>query len=170
MLYIIQNIRFLIIVLFGLWMNVLASSVGLAFPSGSHQAFVSHKEARNRLFPTEVTPVDTAPKLWETRDQMVFKNRGIAQIEQLGKEYVLTIYCDGIHRAFIHHNPKVNLKEYLGKFIQVQYIYVDVKTRSVNCIKAPCGSISERKILIQNLKEIIGSEETRIQFETQCAT
>ena len=72
---------------------VLPSSVSLAFSADTFQSVVSNRGVPNRLLQVEVSPVVPIPKLWETRTQTVFQNRGLAQLEHLGKEYVLTVYC-----------------------------------------------------------------------------
>lgn len=114
-----------------------------------------------------IETVSPKPNFWEIRKQGIFQNRGIAQIEKLGKEYVLTVSCEGVHRVFIHQQKDLQLEEYVGHFIEVRYTYGEVK-KQIQCITTPCHAITERRILIQNLKRSVVSEEKRKQFEINC--
>lgn len=124
------------------------------------------KHSPNHILPTDFIVIHPKPKHWESLANDMYENRGIAQIHRAGKEYMLTISCEGIHHVFIHP-PQVDLEHYVEKFVQARYIYVDIK-KHVQCVKEPCAAITERKIFIHEIKEMLGSEATRAQFENQC--
>ncbi len=148
-------------------LSFLVSTAVFASPPNSPNFHDISKKTQSRLFQNKVVVVSPKPKFWEIQHQGEFQNRGIARIDKLGNEYVLTVFCKGVHRVFIHQHKKINLEEFLGQFVQVQYTYGDVK-KQVRCIKAPCNPITERKLIIQDLEIVLGSEEMRAQFETQC--
>ena len=148
-------------------LSFLVSTAVFASPPNSPNFHDISKKTQSRLFQTEIDVVSPKPNFWEFPHQGAFQNRGIAQIDKLGKEYVLTISCKGIHRVFIHQDKKIKLEEFLGKFVQARYTYGDVK-KQVRCIKTPCNPITERKLLIHDIEIVLGSEEMRAQFETQC--
>jgi len=145
--------------------SFLVPSVGLA-TSPDTSRDISQK-TQSRLFNTNVVVVFPNPNFWETQHRGEFQNRGVAQIDKLGTEFVLTVSCKGIHRVFIHQNPKIHLEDFLGQFVQARYTYGDIK-KQVQCIKKPCNLITERKLLIHDLEVVLGSEEIRAQFETKC--
>ncbi len=116
----------------------------------------------------KVTPVQPTPQLWETRARGMYENRGVAVIEKLGTRHVLTIYCDGVHRVYLHNTQRVHVEKYQSKFVRVGYTYVDVTHAAVKCIKPPCGPFTERRILVQDIEKVSVSEEARARFESTC--
>jgi len=145
--------------------SFLGPAVCLATPPDTYRDM--SQQSQSRLFHSDIAVVFPKPNYWETQHRGKFQNRGIAQIDKLGKEYVLTVSCKGIHRVFIHQNQKIHLEDFLGQFVQARYTYGDVR-KQVQCIKKPCNPITERKLLIHDLEIVLGSEEMRAQFETQC--
>lgn len=154
-------------ILFGLSVSSVVSTICLATSPDTEQYRGITKKSQSRLFQNEVNVVFPKPNFWEILEEGVFQNRGIARIDKLGKEYVLTVFCKGIHRVFIQQHKKIHLKEYSGHFVHARYTYGEVIKR-VKCINAPCNPITERKLFIQQLEKIVGSEEMRAQFEATC--
>lgn len=151
-------------IVIGWTLSSFAPDICLASSPNTHP---SRNLIKGELLKTTVEIVHPAPEHWETQHQNMFQNRGLAQIEMVAKEYMLTVFCDGIHRVFIHPNKDVNLENYVGKFVKARYTYGDVR-KHVQCIKAPCTPITERKVIIHGIEEIIASAMTRAQFENQC--
>lgn len=159
--------KFFFFLLFGLAVRFIVPTICLATSPDTYQVRDIPQKSQSRLFQNEITVVFPKPNFWEIPRQGVFQNRGIAQIDKLGKEYVLTVSCNGVHRVFIHQHKKINLEEFLGQFVQARYTYGDVRKR-VQCIKKPCNPITERKLIIHDLEKVVGSEQIRAQFETTC--
>lgn len=157
----------IILLLLGWILSFILPTVCLAIQDKSSTYADITKSSQSRIFQT-ILPVPFAkPKYWEILNKGAFQNRGIAKIEKLGKEYVLTVYCEGTHRVFIHHPKNFNLEYFSGQFVQARYTYGDIK-KEIQCIKKPSKPVTLRKILIQDLEKFKGSEEMRAQFEANC--
>ena len=91
----------------------------------------------HRITPTSVSasPSHTFP--WEREiTPGVYENLKVSRIEKLVSQYVLTTYCTGIHRIFIHENSQFDLARYMNLYVHVRYRHVE-ETRHVQCVKAP---------------------------------
>ena len=119
------------------------------------------------LSPTEFVVVHPKPEHWESLLNDVYENRGIAQITRFAKEYILNIFCGGIHQMFIQQNPHIDLEPFIGKFVQARYTYGDIN-KYVQCVKKPCHPITERKIFIQGIEESMVNKSRRADFKKEC--
>jgi hypothetical protein len=117
----------------------------------------------------EVAVIQPAPSHWERKVNGVYEDLGVSKIEKWADTYVLTINCKGIHSVYIQGTKGLNLDNYLGKFVRVQYTYVEVKNYNVKCIKAPCGPLIERKVVISNISEIVVSQADLKMYQTRCS-
>lgn len=152
---------------FGWLLFFLVPTAGLAATLDGHTHGDVRTHVLHPLLPTKFIVVHPTPEPWEVLPNDIYENRGIAQMTRVAKDYLLTISCNGLHQVFIHQHPEVALEPYVGKFVQAQYTYAEV-TKHVQCIKAPCHPVTERKIVIHSLKETNGSEATWAQFEKHC--
>lgn len=122
----------------------------------------------HRITPTSVSasPSHTFP--WEREiTPGIYENLGVSRIEKLVSQYVLTTYCTGIHRIFIHENSQFDLARYMNLYVHVRYRHVE-ETRHVQCVKAPCPPIKETRVVITHIEEVPLTEEERARYQRDC--
>jgi len=98
-----------------------------------------------------------------------FENRGVARIEKLAARYVLAIYCRGIHRIYIDRGEDLNLERYLTLFVRARYTYVDRVRADVQCVKAPCGPVTERRVALVQVDEVPVRGEELARYIEACS-
>ena len=114
---------------------------------------------------TEKTPV--AP--WERLIRSgVFEHRGAARIEPLGKQWMLTVYCDGVNSTYLDRPTDEQIKSG-ASLIVAQYEYVDIDVPDPRCVRAPCGPVRERRIRILSLRALPDVPGRADQLKQKCA-
>jgi hypothetical protein len=120
----------------------------------------------HRITHTSASPSRTL--LWEREiTPGVYENLGVSRIERLGSQYVLTTYCTGIHRIFIHENSQFDLARYMNMYVRVHYRHIE-ETRPVQCVKAPCPPMKETRVAITHIEEFSLTEEERARYQIDC--
>jgi hypothetical protein len=119
----------------------------------------------HRITHTSAAPSGTP---WERENTPgVYENLGVSRIERLGSQYVLTTYCTGLHRIFIHENSQFDLARYMNMYVRVHYRHIE-ETRHVQCVKAPCPPIKETRVVITHIEEVLLTEEERASYQRDC--
>jgi hypothetical protein len=122
----------------------------------------------HRIIHTSVSASPSRTFPWEREIAPgVYENLGVSRIERLASQYVLTIYCTGIHRIFIHENSQFDLAQYLHMYVRVHYRHIE-ETRHVQCVKAPCPPIKETRVVITHIEEVLLTEEERAGYQRDC--
>lgn len=87
---------------------------------------------------------------WEQLVSITFQNRGVAKVEKLGARWVLTVACDGVHSTYID-DTTFDLESFSKGYVSARYHYVD-RAVEVQCVRAPCPPITERRIFLEHLE------------------
>jgi hypothetical protein len=116
--------------------------------------------------PAVATPVTPDPAAWERRVGDVYENRGLARVERIGQLWMLTILCNGAHSTYIEPS-RIDPAPYAKGYVTAQYRYVDRKNPDARCVQAPCGPITERRIVLERLERI---EATAAQAQAATAS
>src|SRR5262245_3315817 len=131
----------------GLASSFVAIFIAGSLCSGAHAVLL-------RPAPANAAAPQPAASPWEMEVSGAFENRGVARIEKLATRYVLTTYCRGIHRAYIDGGEDLDLERYLAVFVRARYTYVDRVPSDVKCVRAPCGPVTERRIVLAHVDEV----------------
>jgi hypothetical protein len=122
----------------------------------------------HRITHTSVSASPSRTFPWEREiTPGVYENLGVSRIERLGSQYVLTTYCTGIHRIFLHENSQFDLARYMNMYVRVRYRHVE-EIRHVQCVKAPCPPIKETRVVITDIEEVPLTEEERARYQRDC--
>ena len=102
------------------------------------------------LSQTSTTP-PARPAPWEQVLSVTLQNRGVAKVEKLGARWMLTVACDGVHSTYID-DTTLDLASFSKGYVTARYHYVDRKV-IVQCVKAPCPPITERRMVLEQLEK-----------------
>lgn len=94
------------------------------------------------------------------------ENKGVARFERFGDRWVLTILCKGVHSTYLDDTP-IDLNQYVAGYASVRYQYV-VRTLDVQCVRAPCPPVQERRIRLEQVTPLTLSPEQAKQRERDC--
>jgi hypothetical protein len=143
--------------------SIALGAFGAACASSSTQPVSQVSSAK-----TPVSPVQPAPAEWERVVEGAIENRGLAKIERLGDRWALSVICKGIHTTYIH-DPPVGLEGRTGEYVSARYRYVDVEVNDPKCVRAPCGPVRERRIVVEQLRKVtrVSDAEAR-EMERSC--
>jgi hypothetical protein len=120
---------------------------------------------------TSIGEIQPDPAAWERKVDGVYEHRGVAKIEQVSGNYLLTIYCHGIHSVYIKKTEeKPHLHEYLGQFVQAHYTYMEQWNDDIRCIRTPCGPMKERRVVIREIKRTEVLEDTLENYKNTCSS
>jgi hypothetical protein len=97
------------------------------------------------------------PLRCERRVDGGYETRGPATIDTLGKRYVLTVRCEGVHQIYVRVSPALDLAQFVGKPVRARYRYVDETSPRTECVRPPCPPAIQRVIEITALEEVIGA-------------
>jgi hypothetical protein len=124
--------------------------------------------SEHRITHTSVSASPSRTFPWEREIAPgVYENLGVSRIERLGSQHVLTIYCTGIHRIFIHENSPFDLAQYMNMYVRVHYRLIE-EIRHVQCVKAPCPPIKETRVVLTHIEEVHLTEEERARYQRDC--
>jgi hypothetical protein len=116
--------------------------------------------AAQRGAPPEVRPLPlgdiVAP--WERLVAGAYENRGLAQVERLGNQWVLTVRCDGTHSTYIN-DTGIDLSKYNKTYVSARYRYVERTALDARCVKGPCAPVRDRRIALERLTAVTATEE-----------
>lgn len=122
-----------------------------ALPSGSLRAvsvllLMVSCAATQRGQPADVRPLPAADVVapWERVIDGACENRGIAQVERLGTQWLLNVMCDGTHATYIEESS-ADLSVFTKGYVHARYRYVERTTADVKCIKEPCPPVADRR-------------------------
>ncbi len=94
------------------------------------------------------------------------ENKGIARFERFGDRWVLTILCKGVHSIYLD-DTAIDLNQYGAGYVSVRYQYV-VRTVDVQCVRAPCPPVQERRVVLERVTPLTLSPEQAKQRERDC--
>ena len=96
--------------------------------------------------------VRPAPSSWESRSGDYYENRGLARIERVGKEWALTILCNGEHTTYLEPTA-IDPARFAGTTLLARYRYVE-RRRDVQCVQGPCDPTTERRIALDRVTPV----------------
>ena len=116
--------------------------------------------AAQRGGPAQVRPlpVGDAVASWERVDRGAYENRGLAQVERLGTQWLLNVMCSGTHATYIESSD-VDLTTYRTGFVTARYRYVERTTSDAKCVKEPCLPVRDRRVAIERLTIVAATDE-----------
>jgi hypothetical protein len=107
-----------------------------------------------------------APAAWEQVISMTLQNRGVAKVEKLGARWMLTIACDGVHSTYIDETT-LDLDSFSKGYVTARYRYV-THTVNVQCVRAPCPPMLERRVSLEQLENAVASAADERESARQC--
>lgn len=103
---------------------------------------------------------------WEQIVGSAIENRGVARIERFGNRWVLTVLCTGVHSTYLD-DTQIDVSQYTAGFVIARYQYVE-RMVDVQCVRAPCPPVRERRITLERLTTVTISPEQAKQRERDC--
>jgi hypothetical protein len=116
--------------------------------------------------PPVARPVTPDPADWERRIGDLYENRGLARVERIGQLWMITTFCNGAHSTYIEPS-RIDPAPYAKGYVTAQYRYVDRENPDARCVQAPCGPITERRVVLERLERI---EATAAQAQAATAS
>jgi len=113
---------------------------------------------------------DTEPLAnWERAVGTALENKGVAQLERLGKEWVLNVMCNGTHATYL--SPTAVDPASVGtSYVRARYHYVTSTLRDPKCVQGPCAPVVERRIALDRLTRLnVSAADVKAANET-CAS
>lgn len=138
------------------WLTRLAAAAIAAMP-------VSCTGAATRT----QTPPAPSPAPYERLADGAFENKGIARIERLGRRWVLSILCAGTHTTYLDDST-IDLAAHENAFVQARYRYVDRTVPDPQCVAAPCGPVTERRIALERVTRVDATPDQAAQIARTC--
>jgi hypothetical protein len=111
-------------------------------------------------------PVEN-PAPWERIVNDAYENRGVAQIERLGRQWLLNVMCDGTHATYIEE-AGTDLDQYRGAYVSVRYRYVERTNADVRCVKEPCPPVRERRVALERVTRVAATPEDARDSARSC--
>lgn len=111
-------------------------------------------------------PVGDVVASWERVSGGAYENRGLAQVERLGTQWVLNVMCSGTHATYIQSSD-VDLATYSKGFVIARYHYVE-RTTDVTCVTEPCLPARERRVVVERLTTVAASAEDARNAARDC--
>jgi hypothetical protein len=112
-------------------------------------------------------PVGDVVAPWERVSSGAYENRGLAQVERLGTQWLLNVMCDGIHATYIDTSD-VDLAAFSKGFVSARYRYVERTTTDVKCVKEPCLPVRDRRVAIERLTTVAASADDARRAASDC--
>lgn len=106
---------------------------------------------------------------WERAVGTTIENKGVAQLERLGKEWVLNVMCDGTHTTYLSPTS-VDPSSVGTSYVRARYHYVTSPMRDPKCVQAPCAPVVERRIALDQLTRLNVSAEEVEAANQRCAS
>jgi hypothetical protein len=113
------------------------------------------------------TPPAPSPAPYERLADGAFENKGIARIERLGRRWVLSILCGGTHTTYLDDST-IDLAAHENAFVQARYRYVDRTIPDPQCVAAPCGPVTERRIALERVTRVDATPDQAAQIARTC--
>ena len=107
-----------------------------------------------------------APAAWERVVPDAYENRGLAQVERLGRQWVLKVFCDGTHSTYIDSSP-IDLTSYRDGYVVARYRYVERMT-NVQCAQGPCPPVPERRIALEQVRSVKATADSAADMARVC--
>jgi hypothetical protein len=125
--------------------------------------------AAQRGAPSQVRPLPVGDVVarWERVVDGSYENRGVAQIERLGTQWLLNVMCDGTHATYIDA-AAVDLAAYTKGFVSARYRYVERTTTDAKCVKGPCAPVRDRRIAIERLTVVTATDDDARNAARDC--
>ena len=109
------------------------------------------------------------PASWERVAGESFENKGIARVERVGKQWALTVHCNGTYTTYLDPTS-LDLDRYGRGFVRARYRYVERTIPDPRCTLAPCANITERRISLQELTVVNATTDDAAQSARECRT
>jgi hypothetical protein len=115
--------------------------------------------AAQRGGPSEVRPLPVGDVVarWERVVDGAYENRGVAQVERIGTQWLLNVMCDGTHATYIE-GTAVDLAAFTKGFVSARYRYVERTTTDAKCVQGPCPPVRDRRISIERLTVVTATD------------
>jgi hypothetical protein len=125
--------------------------------------------AAQRGGPSAVRPLPVGDVVapWERVSGGAYENRGLAQVERLGTQWLLNVMCNGTHATYIESSD-TDLTMYSKGFVVARYRYVERTTTDAKCVKEPCLPVRDRRVAIERLTAVAASVEDARSAARDC--
>lgn len=129
---------------------------------------VSCAAQRGPQSPTDIRPLPVDnPASWERIVDGAFENKGVAQVERLGRQWLLTVMCNGTHATYID-DTGLDLSTYGDAYLHVRYRYVERTNADVRCVKEPCPPSRERRVAIERVTRLTTTPDEAGELARTC--
>lgn len=92
----------------------------------------------------------------------------VARIERVGRELMLTTYCDEIQSIYVQPTAAIDLRDYLDHYVRVTYTMKEEAHARIRCTRAPCGPVMVKKALILEIEKTDMTDERLRTFRVSC--
>ncbi len=118
--------------------------------------------------PSDIRPLPVEnPASWERIADGAFENKGVAQVERLGRQWLLNVMCNGTHATYIDDTGP-DLSTYRDAYLRVRYRYVERTNADVRCVKEPCPPSRERRVAIERITRLPATPDEAGEMARTC--